>query len=93
MKVLTVRFSNGRRFRIPAEVIAKHRANYYANREEDTEFADELEYGLSDEYVLIDWASNNMNWDDVKDEATEIEPDECEKRDEWTNAEKEVREV
>nr|WP_202877290.1 hypothetical protein [Brevibacillus laterosporus] len=32
----------------------------------DTDFDEEYEYTLSNEEELIDWAANNMNWEDVE---------------------------
>lgn len=99
MKMLIVNFSNGNRFEIPAEVIAKDRASYYADKESDSakefeqKFESELEYALENDSVVKDWASNNMDWDDVKDDAVEIGAVPVDKSAEWTNATKKISET
>lgn len=92
---LYIEFSNGEVWRIPAEVIAEQRAEYYADREEEpgTEewkelFQEEMEFTLNNEYELKDWASNNMNWVHVKDSAEKVEEQELDKEDEWVNTDK-----
>lgn len=102
-KYVYVKFSNAT-YRIPAEVIATDRATYFATHDtgDDTPhtdpewqriYAEEIEYTLNDEYELTDWASNNMNWEDVEAHAERVENVIANYSDEWTNAEKEVREV
>jgi hypothetical protein len=104
MKYLYVKFSDAT-YRIPAEVIADNRAAYFATHDtsettphDDSEwlriYHEEFAYTLNDEYEITDWASNNLNWEDVSASAIRIEdapkPDYA---NEWINADKEVREV
>jgi len=102
VKYLIVEFSDRKRYAIPIELIAKHRAKYYAKKDSerglgryDIIYAEELAYAMDDDYELIDWASNNMNWKDVKDRAalleTKIEPTDYDK--EWANAKMEIAEL
>jgi hypothetical protein len=77
---------------IPCEEIAKDRAKYYANADPDTTYETEFAYTMSKDTELLDWASNNMDWADVKDVATQvvtpdIQPD---YDDAWINAAKEI---
>ena len=102
MKKLRVTFSNGEVYDIPAEYIARQRAGYYINNdiaqgdveEKDRESAiqKEIEYALEDSYEIYDWAANNMNWEDVKDEATFVDAPvlEIDYEKEWTNVDKEI---
>lgn len=70
-----IRFTveDGRVYELAALLVAENRADYYASRDPDTTFNDELEYSLTDHDELIDWAVNNMNWDDVAYAATLVE--------------------
>lgn len=97
-KFLRVTFSDGKVFDIPAEVIAKARAKYYAEVDADrgkdyqTVYDEELKIGLENDYEIYDWAFNNMNWADVKEQAVFIEQ-ESEAADyekEWPNVEHDV---
>jgi hypothetical protein len=54
---------------VPAEVIAKNRATYYAERDKDTTYDEEFKFTMGDDYELKDWFYNNMDWSDVASEA------------------------
>jgi hypothetical protein len=76
MKFLRITFSDGKMYRIPAEIIAKDRTEYYRGvdeREEPVRWSDEdykKEFAISmEDDELIDWAFNNMNWEDIKPHA------------------------
>ena len=80
MKVIVIHFSDGPNFAVPVDVIAKARAGYYAELdasrgygEYDEIYKKEYEFAINDESLIADWAANNMNWDDVKEDAWEIE--------------------
>ena len=97
-KFLRVTFSDGKVYDIPAEVIAKVRAEYYATSDatkgEDYKkvYDEELKIGLEDDYEIHDWAFNNMDWVDVKEQAVLVEQ-ECKPADykkEWPNVKHEV---
>jgi len=90
---LFVKFSDGRTYKILAKIIAEHRANYYANLEPHQGLAkeifdDEVDFALADEYELVDWATNNMNWPDVKEFAELVREKQVNYFKEWVNAEK-----
>ncbi len=101
-KFLVVTFSDNSRWKIPAEFIAKDRAAYYAKRDSERDGDDyydaiykiELAFTLSDKYELRDWASNNMNWEDVLAVRLPDEEMECDYGGEWsTIAEMKVMEL
>lgn len=90
----------GSRRAVPVSVIAEHRARYYA--EDRGEFDGDVQRSLDedtwplfagDTYQIEDWASNNMNFEDVEAHARVIptnrrEPDWQEA---WVNGAKEFR--
>lgn len=102
-KYLIVTMPDNSQWKIPAKFIAEQRAEYYATRdcEKDkslnysTVFTEEVKYALKNEYEIVDWAENNMNWCDVKDMATELpsKKKELDFEDEWSNVNKEVVEL
>ena len=101
MKRLRVKFSDGKAYDIPAEYIARQRAEYYAEgdvvrsikeeyKEEYREKAIqyEIEYALNNFYEIYDWACNNMDWKDVKDVAVLVDAPhlKVDYEKEWCNA-------
>ena len=102
-KYLIVRFSNGIEYCIPLSFIALHRAKYYVQQDinkgdlkkEDKEssIANEINFALNDLYECIDWACNNMDWNDVEDvaEVYYVPLDICNKHEEWPNAYKKIK--
>lgn len=105
MKFLQVLFSNGEAYNIPTESIAHPRAIYYANHDEGVQdkgvevseewnkvYQSERTMALEDDGELYDWAANNMNWSDVKDDAVRVYLDDkkIDYSTEWTNAEMKV---
>lgn len=86
IKNLHVRFSDGRIFRIPSEIVADDRAEYYSDRDDNTNYEDEYKYSIQNAFELYDWVKNNMNWEDVKDEAELVERDEANLSEEFVNA-------
>lgn len=95
---IKVTFSNGKCFGIPAKVVAEHRAKYYADKDPDTTYEEEIDFLLGsktlgtgpDEFEIIDWAKNDMNWNELQRHAEELESEEPNYDDEWTNADSEV---
>lgn len=75
-KYYTVKMGNGNVYGVPAEIIAKNYANYYAKEygEDYQENFDAMMHWFdTGDYEFADWAKDNMNWDDVKDQAILIE--------------------
>ena len=77
----------------PADVVAENSAKYYSGLDDGSTFEEELEIILEDDDELLDWASGNMNWEDVEKHARCIaRPDlECDYQDGWVNGNKTVK--
>lgn len=62
---------NGDVYGIPASVVAHNYAEEYASRGEDyTENYDAMmSWFDTKDFEFADWAKNNMNWDEVEDQA------------------------
>lgn len=90
-KKLRVTMPDGSEWDVPAEIIAKSRADYYCSVDAETEFDEEYEYTLSDHEELIDWAENNMNWEDVEKFAQPLGArTKTDYQEGWVNGDKEV---
>lgn len=80
---------------VPVKAIARHRAAYYAG-----EFGNDLERSLEEDTLpmfndmpseIADWASNNMDWSDVRVVARLVSPPRMSDRDfqeGWVNGSK-----
>jgi hypothetical protein len=95
-KSIRVTFSNGSVWEIPAPIVAEDRARYYAEKEGKTSeekarvFKEETEFCLSDNSEILDWAGNNMKWEDVKAHAVKVEDARVDFEGEWSNAKKSI---
>ncbi|EKY1962279.1 hypothetical protein RA241_003668 [Cronobacter sakazakii] len=91
-KFITVTMPDNSVWKIPTDVIARHRAAYYAQADgttmEDSLEKDTLPLFHQCPYEIEDWAENNMNWSDVVPHATMIRPGEVDYDDGWANGEK-----
>jgi hypothetical protein len=91
---LHVTFSDGSRYAIPVIEIARNRAAEYADEfdgdEERSLNEDTIPLFAEDPYEIKDWASNNMNWEDVEEFAVLIGKNPIDFEEEWGNAKKEV---
>jgi hypothetical protein len=90
-KWLYITFPTNDVFKLDAEVVARDRAEYYVEVDEDTTIQEEVEFALSDEYALIDWLQGNMNWEDVEDEVERVEVDSPDFDEMWLESEVEVK--
>src|SRR5579863_1822632 len=92
---LEITFGDGTRWCVTTMLIARNRAAHYAR-----EFGGDVERSLNedtipcfaDDFEIVDWASNNMNWSDIAPNAIQL-PTPSTKPDyqrEWTNAVKKV---
>lgn len=98
MKVLVVTMPNGSEWAIPLEVIARNRAEHYAD-----EFDGDVRRSLDEDtmplfesspYDVADWASGNMDWEDVAAVAFEHSPaPPVDFQEGWVNGEKRVDDV
>lgn len=68
MKVVQIT-QDGFVWNVPATTIAKDRATYYAEKDPDTTYDKEYKFTMEDNMELTDWFLNNMNWEDVAEEA------------------------
>lgn len=94
-KSLVVRFPDDTVWAIDLDFIARDRASYYArvdckyNRTLVYDNVYQHELSVQDDSDLLDWASNNLNWSDVRDHAhlLYVDPAEIDYEKEWSNAE------
>ena len=61
--MIRVTFSNGEQWDVPAQIVADSRDENYKDEKEDTILS--IRQKRLDNYDLIDWFTNNMNWSDV----------------------------
>jgi len=89
-KFVVVTFSDGATYRIPAEFIARARTEYYALKdgieEGSPDWNAEMKQSM-DDFELIDWVKNNMDWEDVRPNAVRLFIRPKDYSEEWTNAE------
>lgn len=78
-------------WQVPAYIIAKDRAEFY----KEDGYQEEYDFAMENDYILLDWAMGNMDWDDVKQFATKVEqPDkEVDFQEGWINGEKEIVDI
>lgn len=98
MKYLYFTKEDGSQWRVPLKVIAKHRTDYYQQRHRDSDdddsdwdYNEEFDFVMSDDYEGIDWASNNINFDEISEDVELVESA-TEQDFDWCNCEKEIRE-
>ena len=82
---------------VPVNMIANHRAEYYAH-----EFGGDVQRSLAEDtlplfrasdYEIEDWAANNMNWCDIQHAARCVTAGDVDYQEGWVNGEKSVKEV
>lgn len=92
-RLYAVTMEDGSKWGVPAEIIAKNRAEYYAGIDKDTDYRLEFEAMINwfdkGDISFSDWAKDNMDWDDVKEYAEQIHtpPKEVDWQDGWVNGE------
>ena len=90
-KYLRVTMPNGRKWDVPALLIAQHRARAIVETDMETSFGAEVRFALNDEYEIQDWAANNMNWKDVESHAQIANEDiGVDYQEGWINGDKEI---
>ena len=90
---LYVEMTDGSIWTVPVSVIAQNRAENYADEFSSVEESleeDTLPLFESNYYDIKDWASNNMNWDDVREFAMKVEDSKIDFQEGWINGHKEV---
>jgi hypothetical protein len=60
---IKIAFKNGDYYRVPIEVIRKHKAAFYSHMEEDN--WEVFERVINEN--LDDWAQKEMSWEDIKE--------------------------
>jgi len=75
MKVIIINTPKGQ-YQIPSLPVAEQRADYYAEVDGheigSTEWKEEVDYALNDDYEVIDWLINNSDWEDWEGVATKL---------------------
>lgn len=88
-KWYTVKDPTGAKWVIPVSVIVKHRAEFYVDNAPYMDLKKALEDTISVfnayQYIIHDWASENMNWDDVKEFALKVKTVEEKPKIDWQN--------
>ncbi len=74
MKVIRVTMPDGSVWQVPAEVVIQNRTDYYVQHDGESVREEELRFVSENDYVLMDWARNNMNWEDVAGKAVMVKP-------------------
>lgn len=72
-KVLVLEMESGDTYHVPAHIIADNRAKHIAEIDPDATYKEEYDFTMKDEYLLKDWYFNNMNPEDVAEEAVLVE--------------------
>jgi len=96
-KQIQITMPDGSIWGVPAELVAEDRAEYYADKDASDKpdnfekiKQQEYEYTLGDNSELLDWAANNMNWNDVAHAAILIRPGSVDFQEGWVNGHKRV---
>lgn len=103
-KMIRVTMGDGTRWDVPMDVVATSYATYYANKDYpppnrlrwrwDDAFERYHEFVMIDESTGLDWAANNMDWNDVARHAVRVNPSRpADYQEGWVNGDKEVVEV
>lgn len=94
---LRVTMPDGSRYDVPVMIIAENRAKFYADISEipvEEALGETENLFKEDNYEIEEWASSNMNWDEVEDHATlvieELEKPKIDFQDGWVNGNKEI---
>lgn len=74
-KSIIIQFSNGERYAVPVDIIQENRWHYYAERDDISieECRIQEAWYMQDDFELIDWVKNNMNWSDLEEHATIVD--------------------
>lgn len=93
-KYYVVEMPDQSKWAIPVRIIAESRARYFAEADEisfeESLNNDTASLFASDDYEIHDWAANNMNWKDVKNQAIQVQQPDIDYDDGWANGDYEV---
>lgn len=91
---IRVKFSDNSEWEIPVEVIARDRATHYCSVDQcpfNNSLQETWELFADDNFEIIDWACNNMNWRHVEKSARLVESEyQVDFESEWCDAHKEI---
>lgn len=87
MKYLQVTMPDNSIWKVEAIIIAEDRASYLSENEGGS-YNLILRETLADSDLLIEWAKNEMNWKDVKNNAIRVEDCDVDYEDGWCNGDK-----
>lgn len=81
MKHIEITFPNQEKWRIPAQVVAESRAEYFSAldfkrghaADKELAFQAELKFTLRHDDELLDYLQNNMDWNDVRLHAVRVD--------------------
>ena len=94
-KQYRVTMSDGSVWELPVLQIAANRATYYADKD-GVSFSESFDDDTvplfeGDDFEIIDWATNNMNWSDIELYATRVElPPTPDYEEGWVNGEHQI---
>ena len=91
-KYLLVTMPDNSIWSIPTRLIAENRNDYYlkVRGENAADVEAETEKLFADDYEVIDWAVNNMDWSDVADEAVLAKRAKTDYQEGWLEGDKEL---
>jgi hypothetical protein len=94
-KKYQVEMPDGSVWQVPVSLIAQDHAEYYAkvdNVDFDVSLRENTIPMFEDEYEIRDWATNNMDWDDVKHMARQVKApnDSVDYQEGWMNGDYEL---
>lgn len=69
---MTIEMPDGSVWAMPAQLIAKSYADYYEKHDKDYSRQQHYDTAMEDDYILKDWAANNMHWKDLRHNAIEL---------------------
>lgn len=77
MKAIIFKTPEGK-FAIPLRLVAEDRANYYVcevegQSKDSTDWKDEVEWVMDDDFEGIDWLINNNDWDEWKSKSIRLD--------------------
>lgn len=70
---MTIEMPDGCVWAVPIKLIANRYADYYEKRDKDYSKQQHFDIAMEDDYLLKDWAANNMHWKDLSPYAVELE--------------------
>lgn len=90
MKQIQITMPDGSVWAVPAELVARDRADHYGGQAGEESWKAEHAATLADHAALLDWAENNLNWADVAHAAILIRPGSVDFQEGWVNGPKRV---